>query len=70
MYRKLLEIDPNNLKAHNNLGVLYSFYKRYNDTLDCFDKAINIDPQNMTAYKNIQILFKSIKEGKLIKRAN
>lgn len=57
------------MKAHNNLGVLFSFYKRYSDTMICFERAINIDPLNIAAYNNIQVLFKTINDSKLLKRA-
>jgi tetratricopeptide (TPR) repeat protein len=48
---------------------LLSFYKRYSDTILCFERAIAIDPLNIAAYKNIQVLFKTIKDGKLLKKA-
>jgi tetratricopeptide (TPR) repeat protein len=49
-YAKSLELNPRNLGAWNNLGVLASKQKAWPVAVNCFDKAIEIDSSDAKTY--------------------
>lgn len=45
LYLKAIEINPEMAdEPYLNLGLLHRAHRRYEDAIDCFDKAIAIDP--------------------------
>lgn len=52
LYKKVLEVQPNHPKAHNNLGLCYVKLKQLDDALEQFNKGISIDPKSMESYLN------------------
>ena len=49
---KILEIDPSNGKAYNNIGNAYQYQKRYQEALESYNKAIKNDPTLSEPYCN------------------
>ena len=51
-YHELLKIDPNNARAHSNLGNQYMNYGDFESALKHYNKSIEIKPDNYSAYVN------------------
>jgi len=51
-WQRIIEIDPDNAKAHNNLGVAYEALERFDEALTEYDKAIAIEPDNDVYQEN------------------
>ena len=49
--KKLLEKDPNDPIALQNLGTAYYIVGAYEDTIKCCDKIIEKDPNEEQCYK-------------------
>lgn len=56
-YIGILDAEPFNKVAHNNLGFLYTQKKMFNDAISEYNKAIAADENYFTAYKNLGITF-------------
>ena len=52
LYLGILTVNPSNLKAHNNLGVLYDELKRFDAALEHFEAAARIAPDNVEVLAN------------------
>lgn len=52
-YRKVIEIEPNNAFAYNNIGATYKNQKDYATAIQYFEKALNIDPNYYLACYNM-----------------
>ncbi|KAK8965113.1 hypothetical protein KSP40_PGU022523 [Platanthera guangdongensis] len=53
MFAKSLEICPGYAPAHNNLGLVYAAEDRWQDAINCFDKALQSDPLLDAAKSNM-----------------
>ena len=51
-WQRIIEIEPNNAKAHNNLGVAYEAMERFDEALAEYEKAIELDPGNDVYQRN------------------
>ncbi len=45
-WERVLEIDPNNAQAHNNLGVAYESMRKFEAAQAEYKTAIELDPEN------------------------
>jgi len=61
-WKRIIEIDPNNAKAHNNLGVAYEALERFDDALREYELAVKLEPANKVYRKNL-IRYKEIHRG-------
>jgi tetratricopeptide (TPR) repeat protein len=52
-YRRATELDPIFWKAWNNLGVLYSRQKRYDEALACYERVARGDPGRPNIHFNL-----------------
>ena len=52
-YQKVLELDPNYVDAHNNLGVIFKGLGENQRAKECFEKAIKINPNFADALNNL-----------------
>jgi Flp pilus assembly protein TadD len=52
-YRKVTELDPTDLEAHNNLGVVYARQGKLDKAIAQWGKVLEIEPQNKSAEENI-----------------
>ncbi len=57
LYRKALGIDPKNLNALNNLGVLYTSQKRDREAIDIFNTLIDARGNWADPYYNLACLY-------------
>jgi len=60
-FEKVIKINPNYADAHNNLGVLLSDLKRYEEAEKEFREAIRINPNDAGAHNNLGNLLKNLK---------
>ena len=51
-WQRIIEIEPKNAKAHNNLGVAYEAMERFDEALTEYEKAIELDPGNEAYRRN------------------
>ncbi|HID56553.1 TPA: tetratricopeptide repeat protein [Candidatus Poribacteria bacterium] len=59
-WEKIVQINPKNAKAHNNLAVAYEALGRYDDAEREYRKALELDPANKAIQRNY-IRFKRIR---------
>ena len=59
-YQKILALDPNYVKAHNNLGIIFQDLGDFQKAKSCCEKAIEIDPNYIDAYNNLGFIFKDL----------
>jgi tetratricopeptide (TPR) repeat protein len=52
-WQRIIEIDPQNAKAHNNLGVAYEATERFDEALAEYEAAIELDPSNKAYRRNL-----------------
>ena len=57
LYKKVIKIDPRNMQACNNLGVIYMSQKRYKWAIIRFNDAINIQHNYTDAHYNLACLY-------------
>jgi tetratricopeptide (TPR) repeat protein len=51
-WQRIIEIDPKNAKAHNNLAVAYEAMERFDEAQAEYKKAIELDPDNDVYQRN------------------
>ncbi len=51
-YSKVIEVDPGNVGAYNNRGVIYGRLKNYIAAIEDFDKSIELNPMEPGTYSN------------------
>ena len=52
--KKMLELDPENVYALNNLGSLYYIQDKYNLAIPTYKKALELNPKNVYALKGLE----------------
>jgi tetratricopeptide (TPR) repeat protein/serine/threonine protein kinase len=52
-YRKVIELSPNDFRAHNNLGVALSHQRKWDDAIACYRTALRIEPKFALSHFNI-----------------
>jgi tetratricopeptide (TPR) repeat protein len=57
MYKKAINIEPNNAAAYNNLGVEYHRLGHYTEAVEFYKKAIDIEPNDANAYYNLGVSY-------------
>ncbi len=63
--KKILELKPDSVYAHINLGFSYYRLGKFEEALDNLKRAITIDPNNATAYALLGITYRALeKEAK------
>jgi tetratricopeptide (TPR) repeat protein len=53
IFQKVLDEDPQNVDALNNIGICFQHMKQYSKASDYYGKAIAINPNYSAAYENI-----------------
>ena len=53
IYQKILQLDPEHVDAHNNLGMAFYDKGEFNEALDHYQKAVHIDPDFSDAHYNL-----------------
>ena len=52
-----IHLEPDNVKAHNNLGVAYHNQGRFDDAIKEYQTAINLRPDYPGANNNLKLLY-------------
>jgi tetratricopeptide (TPR) repeat protein len=50
---KAIEIDPDYMEAHNNLGIRYLSFDQYDKALAEFQRTVKLDPASEKGYSNL-----------------
>ncbi len=53
LYKNVLEIEPDNVEALNNIGVSYNNAYKYNEAIAYFNKCIKLDPNYALPHANL-----------------
>jgi Flp pilus assembly protein TadD len=53
-FKKILEINPNNADAHNNLGIAFAQKDEVNEAISQFQEALRLNPNNTNAQQNLE----------------
>lgn len=56
-FRRVVEIKPDDAKAHYNLGVAYGSLGRYQDAIAAYKQAIRIKPDDAGAHSNLGVAY-------------
>ena len=65
-FKKLLEIDSQNLDALISLGLCFSKLGKNEDALKLIDDALSIDPKNTSALYNKSLILGRLKDRKSV----
>lgn len=57
LYEKSLQLNPNNAKAHHNLGTIFYAFQQYEQALKQYGKAISLSPEDADPYISRGALF-------------
>ena len=49
-FKRVVELDPNDAEAYNNIGLAYFKLKHYTQAIRYYSEAINLNPQLAKAY--------------------
>ena len=55
-FKRIIEIDPNNYRAHYNIGIACFELKNFEEALNSYNNAISIKPDYKHGYYNIGLL--------------
>jgi len=53
-YKRVLELNPNNEHAHNNLGIAYYKQNRFDEAIEEYNIALRLNPQFEEAKENLK----------------
>lgn len=56
-YERVIELDPRNLEALNNLGVIYKDLGKYRESAEYFRKALSINPNSAKVHNNLGLIY-------------
>ena len=59
----MIETNPNNLEAHNRLGLVCYSQGKYQQAAAAFEKVIKLNPNNAIAHHNLGLVYKE--QGKI-----
>jgi tetratricopeptide (TPR) repeat protein len=62
LFRKAMEINPNDVNAVNNLGAIYLNQNKYPQAIEVFKKAIAMNPNYVNAYSNLGHCYFQLKQ--------
>jgi len=59
-YRKVVEFEPKNAKAHFNLGDILCGNRSADEAVLCYEKAIKLDPNEYEFYSNLALALEQL----------
>ena len=62
MLQKAIQINPNYVNTHFNLGIVFKELEEYQKAIYCYEKAIQLNPSCTDAYLNLGVVFEDLKE--------
>ncbi len=63
VFKRIVEIDPNNYRAYYNLGIAYINLEKIEQAKKCYEKAIRIKPDYKHCFYNMGLIYEG--EGNL-----
>ncbi|MFX1315054.1 MAG: tetratricopeptide repeat protein [Promethearchaeota archaeon] len=60
MFKRIIEIKPNNYRAHYNLGIAYFNLGKLEKAKKAYEVALEIKPEYKHCYYNIGLIYESI----------
>jgi len=63
-FKRIIEIDPSDYRAHYNLGIAYFEMERFDEALDSCNKALEIKPDYKHCYYNIGLIYETKEDFK------
>jgi tetratricopeptide (TPR) repeat protein len=63
VFKKIIEIDPTNFRAHYNLGIAHFNLEKIKQAKECYEKAIEIKPDYYHCLYNLGLIYE--REGDL-----
>jgi len=61
-FKRIIELDSENHRAHYNLGIAYFNLKRFEEALNSYKISISIKPDNKHVYYNIGLLYEKTED--------
>ena len=58
IFKRIIQIDPNNYRAHYNLGIANFNLENIEQAKKCYEKAISIKPDYKHCFYNLGLLFR------------
>ena len=62
-YRRCVALDPDNAAAHNNMGLIYSDKRDFENAIREFEEILKIFPDHPTGLKNLELAKRNIGRG-------
>jgi len=62
-YQQAIDIDPNMLVAHNNIGNIFDDLGRFAEAIEAFNKVLEIDPDHVQGHYNIGSAYRLIENN-------
>jgi len=56
-YKKIIEMDPMNVEAHTNLGVIYKNMGKLGQAVKEFQTVLSMNPRHENAHNNLGVIF-------------
>ncbi len=60
IWRRVLELNPSNATAYNNLGVTLADQGKFEEAIAAYRQAIELDPDSTIAYNNLVIAYNNL----------
>jgi len=64
LYKEVLNVNPNHVNAHINLGVIFSAFREFQKAINSYQNAIQINPNHVDALNNLGNSLKELGEYK------
>lgn len=61
-YEKVIDINPKNVEAHYNLGIIFCKFDQVDMGIEHYRKALAIDPGMISAHRNLGVTFEQQKK--------
>lgn len=61
-YRRAIELDPDDAKAHTNLGTALNEQGKTDEAIESFRRAIELDPKNLMASANLANVYAKLEQ--------
>jgi tetratricopeptide (TPR) repeat protein len=62
VFKKAIQVNPNNVLAYNNLCATYNAIENYQEAIKYGEKAIQINPENELAKNNLNYSIRKMNE--------
>jgi tetratricopeptide (TPR) repeat protein len=63
-YERVVAINPTDVQAYFNMGILYHDFGNYNEAIRCYKEILNIDPNNAKVRDNMKKACDSLRNHK------